>query len=87
MIGGLAALGFGRFELKEGFAEYWELCADNLSRIRSFAAPYAKSEDPIALRVLELSGLVDVREIAKGQRGIDEAAGGFAALVHAQAGG
>jgi len=87
MIGGLASLGLGTFDIKGGFVESWEIGADSLSASARFAPPYAKAEDPIGMRVLELAGMIGIRDESKGKRLVDEAADGFAARVFRHAGG
>jgi hypothetical protein len=87
MIGGLASLDLGNFEINGSFSENWEVGADSLRSIAHFAAPYSNSEDPIALRVLQLSGMIEVRESSRGKRMVDEPIDGFAARVFRHAGG
>ena len=87
MIGGLASLGLESFEIKEGFIENWELGSDSLENSARFSAPYSKAEDPIALRVLELAGMIEIKETSKGKRLVEEASNGFAARVYRHAGG
>ena len=81
MVGALASEGLGVFKLEADFADLCALCGDTFPRLKTMPLPFTKSEDHLALRLLDLSGLISLREIFPGQRMVDEPTGGFAAQV------